>query len=44
MSARRKALKRLVDVTGIEPVTPACKAGALPAELHAHAVQPIHPQ
>ena len=26
----------LVGVTGLEPVTPACKAGALPAELNSH--------
>ena len=26
----------LVGETGIEPVTPACKAGALPLELFAH--------
>ena len=26
----------LVDMNGIEPMTPACKAGALPAELHPH--------
>ncbi len=26
----------MVGPTGLEPVTPACKAGALPAELWSH--------
>ena len=32
----KRVQPKMVEVNGIEPMTPACKAGALPAELHPH--------